>query len=71
MTAGALVDRALERYGQTVTVASGGGEKTVRAVVQPVTERGETLPEVVTPWEAWMGGCGCIWAGRLWRPGTM
>ena len=58
MTAGALVDRALERYGQTVTVASGGGEKTVRAVVQPVTEKGETLPEVVTP----LGGLD----GRLW-----
>lgn len=56
MTAGTLLDRALERYGQTVTVEAGGGAKTVRAVVQPMTENRETLPEVITS----LGGSG--WA---------
>ena len=58
MTAGTLLDRALERYGQTVTVEAGGGAKTVRAVVQPMTENRETLPEVITA----LGGLD----GRLW-----
>ena len=35
------VRQAVERYGQLVTVRSGGSETTVRAFLQPVVEAGE------------------------------
>ena len=48
----------LERYGQEVTVAAAGGTVSVRAFLQPVTERNEQVPDA-------MGGLGWL-DGRLW-----
>ena len=53
-----LVREILERYGQEVTVLSGGEEAAVRAFVQPVAERGEQVPSAVTAL-GWTDG-------RLW-----
>lgn len=39
------VERILSRYGQEVTVERDETAKTVRAFLQPVTERGEAGPE--------------------------
>lgn len=39
------VERILARYGQEVTLERGGGTETVRAFLQPVTERDERVPE--------------------------
>lgn len=39
------VEQILARYGQEVTVERGGTAETVRAFLQPVTERSEDGPE--------------------------
>lgn len=52
------VREVLGRYGQAVTVETGGGLVSARAFLQPVTERGEKVPDAVT-------GIGWI-DGRLW-----
>lgn len=53
------VQAILARYGQAVTVRTAEGETQTRAFLQPVTERGETLPGAVTEL-GWMDR-------RLWR----
>lgn len=52
------VREILNRHGQTVTICDAGGELTAKAFLQPVTERGETVPDAVT-------GIGYM-DGRLW-----
>ena len=52
------VRQVLERYGQTVTVRTGTGAKTVRAFLQPVTAQGEEARQAPTPL-GWTDG-------RLW-----
>lgn len=48
-----------EQYGQTVTLRRASGQRTVRAFIQPMPERQETVPEAQTA-IGWMDG-------RLWR----
>ena len=52
------VRQILEQYGQQVTVRPGSGQATVRAFLQPVTERDEGTREAFT-------GIGWV-DGRLW-----
>ena len=52
------VEDVLARYGQESTVHTAGGDLPVKAFLQPVTERGEQVPDSVT-------GLGYI-DGRLW-----
>lgn len=42
------VRQVLERYGQDVTVDTADGERTVRAFLQPMTERDERARSDVT-----------------------
>lgn len=49
----------LEHYGQTVTLRSRDGEKSVRAFIQPAAARDETVPGEQTP-IGWIDE-------RLWR----
>lgn len=58
-----LVREILERYGQEVTVLSGGEEAAVRAFVQPVAERGEQVPSAVTAL-GWTDGRLWLYLGR-------
>lgn len=48
----------MRRYGQAVTVETPTGDVSTRAFLQPVTQRGEQVPDAVT-------GIGWI-DGRLW-----
>jgi len=48
----------LRRYGQTVTLRTGGGEAESRAFLQPVTQKQEQVPERMT-------ALGAV-DGRLW-----
>ena len=41
------VERVLDRYGQEVTVERGGTAECVRAFLQPVRERDESVPETL------------------------
>ena len=41
-------DRILRRYGETVQLISGGGEKEILAFIQPVTDEGREAPYQVT-----------------------
>ena len=52
------VRQVLERYGQDVTVDTADGERTVRAFLQPMTERDERARSDVTS-IGWVDG-------RLW-----
>ena len=52
------VRQVLERYGQEVTVRTGGEAETTRAFVQPAAEQGEEAPADPTPL-GWTDG-------RLW-----
>ena len=54
-----VMGEILERYGQTVTLRSRDGEKSVRAFIQPAVARNETVPGEQTP-IGWMDE-------RLWR----
>lgn len=54
------VKAGLERFGQTAVIRSGdGGERPVRAFLQPVIKQGENLPGDVSS-AGWVDG-------RLWR----
>lgn len=52
------VEEILAKYGQEVTVERGGTAKTVRAFLQPLTQRDEAVPEMTAI--GWLDG-------RLWR----
>ena len=54
-----VMGEILERYGQTVTLRSRDGEKSVRAFIQPAVARNETVPGEQTP-IGWIDE-------RLWR----
>ena len=47
--------QAMARYGQKVTVQAGDTTVSVRAFLQPVTERGEQVPDTATAL-GWMDG---------------
>ncbi|WP_300412280.1 hypothetical protein [uncultured Oscillibacter sp.] len=51
------VDRILRRYGQEATVERDGAAEAVRAFLQPVRERDESVPETTAV--GWLDG-------RLW-----
>ena len=51
------VDRILRRYGQEATVERDGAAEAVRAFLQPVRERDESVPETTAA--GWLDG-------RLW-----
>ena len=57
------IEEVLARYGQSVTLGDAAGGETVRAFLQPVTERGETVPDAVTP-IGWMDGRLWLYLGR-------
>ena len=42
------VQEILQRYGQAVTVLSAEGEQSIKAFLQPVVQRGETDPGMIT-----------------------
>jgi len=44
-----LLERALARWGQEITVASGGVSAVTRAFLQPHPRRSDAAPEQVTP----------------------
>ena len=52
------VEEILERFGQQVTVEHDGTAETVRAFLQPIRERDESVPETAAI--GWLDG-------RLWR----
>ena len=75
-----VMGEILERYGQTVTLRSRDGEKSVRAFIQPAAARDETVPGEQTPigwiderlWrytglEEVQPGDTVIWRGRSFR----
>mgnify|MGYP004696152443 FL=1 len=75
-----VMGEILERYGQTVTLRSRDGEKSVRAFIQPAVARNETVPGEQTPigwiderlWryiglEEVQPGDTVIWRGRSFR----
>lgn len=73
------VETLLARYGQEVTVEHGGGRETVRAFLQPVRERDESVPEITAIghldgrlWlylgrQALETGDTVLWGGRRFR----
>ncbi len=75
-----VMGEILEHYGQTVTLRSRDGEKSVRAFIQPAVARDETVPGEQTPigwiderlWrytglEEVQPGDTVIWRGRSFR----
>ena len=56
------VEEILARYGQEVTVEHGGTAETVRAFLQPVTERDEAVPEMTAV--GWLDGRLWLYLGR-------
>lgn len=56
------VDALLRRYGQEVTVEGKDGSKTVRAFLQPLTERDERVPETAAV--GWLDGRRWLYLGR-------
>lgn len=56
------VERILDRYGQEVTVEHEGEAETVRAFLQPVTERDEAVPEIAET--GWLDGRLWLYLGR-------
>ena len=44
-----VMGEILEHYGQTVTLRSRDGEKSIRAFIQPAAARDETVPGEQTP----------------------
>ena len=56
------VERILDRYGQEVTVEREGEAETVRAFLQPVTERDEVVPEIAGT--GWLDGRLWLYLGR-------
>lgn len=61
---GAYVQEILDRWGEMVTVRRGEGETdAVRAFVQPVCGRSETVPEAVTT-AGWTDGRLWLYLGR-------
>ena len=56
------VERILDRYGQEVTVEHEGEAETVRAFLQPVTERDEVVPEIAET--GWLDGRLWLYLGR-------
>ena len=75
-----VMGEILEHYGQTVTLRSRDGEKSVRAFIQPAAARDETVPGEQTPigwiderlWrytglEEVQPGDTVIWRGRSFR----
>ena len=55
--------QAMARYGQKVTVQAGDTTVSVRAFLQPVTERDEKVRETVTP-IGWVDGRLWLYLGR-------
>lgn len=58
------IGAVLERYGQSVTVERGGESVSVRAFLQPVTERNEQVPEDFTG-IGWLDGRLWLYLGRM------
>lgn len=56
------VEEILARYGQAVSVEHAGQAETVRAFLQPVTERDETAPEMAEI--GWLDGRLWLYLGR-------
>ena len=56
--------RTMEQYGQKVTVQAGEDTVSVRAFLQPVTERGEEVRETVTP-IGWVDGRLWLYLGQM------
>ena len=56
--------RTMERYGQKVTVQAGEDTVSVRAFLQPVTERDEKVRETVTP-IGWVDGRLWLYLGQM------
>ena len=56
------VEQILDRYGQEVTVEHAGEAETVRAFLQPVTERDEVVPEIAET--GWLDGRLWLYLGR-------
>ena len=57
------MEEVLARYGQSVTLEGAAGGETVRAFLQPVTERSEEVPDTVTP-IGWVDGRLWLYLGR-------
>ena len=58
------VRQVLERYGQDVTVDTADGERTVRAFLQPMTERDERARSDVTS-IGWVDGRLWLYLGQM------
>ena len=56
------IEEILTRYGQEVTVEHKGTSETVRAFLQPVTERDEAVPETAAI--GWLDGRLWLYLGR-------
>lgn len=56
--------QAMARYGQKVTVQAGDTTVSVRAFLQPVTERDEKVRETVTP-IGWVDGRLWLYLGQM------
>ena len=68
------VEALLSRYGQEIAVEREGGTETVRAFLQPIRERDESVPETTAA--GWLDGRLWLYLGRtaveagdtvLWR----
>lgn len=56
------VEEILRRYGQEVTVTRADGRETVRAFLQPLSERDEAAPETTAA--GWRDGRRWLYLGR-------
>jgi len=56
------IDEILAKYGQEVTVEHGGETETVRAFIQPLTERDEAVTETTAV--GWLDGRLWLYLGR-------
>ena len=57
------VRQVLERYGQEVTLHHEGTETALRAFLQPVTEKGERVPDTATAL-CWLDGRQWLYLGQ-------
>ena len=58
------IGEILEKYGQHVSVQTADGVAATRAFLQPVTEKGEQVPETVTP-IGWVDGRLWVYMGQV------
>lgn len=57
------VRQVLDRYGQEVTLHHDQAERTIRAFLQPVTEKGEQVPDTATAL-GWIDGRQWLYLGQ-------